>query len=52
MPSSAVDATKAYVDESMVVAIDLASVSFVKPFELLVASDAGVGVYGFVMSMT
>ena len=51
MPSSAVDATKAYVGKPGMVAIDLASVSFVKPFELWVASDAGVGVYGFVMSM-
>ena len=35
----------------MIVVIDLHPSSFVKPSELSVIDDAGVGAYGFVMSM-
>ena len=51
MPSSVLAATKAYVDESAMVVIDLTPCSLVKPSEPSVTFDATVGSYGSVMFM-
>ena len=49
--SSVLDATNAYSGEPAMVVIDFGPFSSVKPFELSATADAGVGRYGFVMSM-